>query len=144
MNQNPKIPTMAPSRVPKLFTLSSLCTALITCNLANAQTTDTSPSEEELQSVERIVVTADLSQRDLSELPGSVNVLNQAIIEAEVFRYISDREVYNQLDNDVRVRSVLRRSDGAAEASSGDWAQARIPQVSGCLQCREAGTMMPS
>ena len=42
---------------------------------------------------------------------------NQAIIEAEVFRYISDREVYNQLDNDVRVRSVLRRSDGAAEAS---------------------------
>ena len=42
---------------------------------------------------------------------------NQAIIEAEVFRYISDREVYNQLDNDVRVRSVLRRSDDAAEAS---------------------------
>jgi len=42
---------------------------------------------------------------------------NQAIIEAEVFRYVTDREVYNQLDNDVRVRSVLRRSDRAAEAS---------------------------
>ena len=42
---------------------------------------------------------------------------NQAIIEAEVFRYVSDREVYNQLDNDLRIRSVLRRSDGAAEVS---------------------------
>lgn len=42
---------------------------------------------------------------------------NQAIIEAEVFRYVTDREVYNQLDNDVRIRSVLRRSDRAAQAS---------------------------
>jgi len=42
---------------------------------------------------------------------------NRAIIEAEVFRYVTDREVYNQLDNDVRIRSVLRRSDGAAQAS---------------------------
>ena len=42
---------------------------------------------------------------------------NQAIIEAEVFRYVTDREVYNQLDNDLRIRSVLRRSDGAAETS---------------------------
>ncbi len=42
---------------------------------------------------------------------------NRAIIEAEVFRYVTDREVYNQLDNDVRIRSVLRRSDGAAEAA---------------------------
>ena len=42
---------------------------------------------------------------------------NRAIIEAEVFRYVTDREVYNQLDNDLRIRSVLRRSDGAAEAS---------------------------
>ena len=41
---------------------------------------------------------------------------NQAIIEAEVFRYVADREVYNQLDNDLRIRSVLRRSDGAAES----------------------------
>ncbi|RKF12251.1 type IV secretion system protein [Roseovarius spongiae] len=42
---------------------------------------------------------------------------NRAIIEAEVFRYVTDREVYNQLDNDVRIRGVLRRSDGAAQAS---------------------------
>jgi len=42
---------------------------------------------------------------------------NRAIIEAEVFRYVIDREVYNQLDNDLRIRSVLRRSDGAAQAS---------------------------
>ena len=41
---------------------------------------------------------------------------NQAIIEAEVYRYVTHREVYNQLDNDLRIRSVLRRSDGAAEA----------------------------
>ncbi len=41
---------------------------------------------------------------------------NQAIIEAEVFRYVTDREVYNQLDNDLRIRSVLRRSHGAAES----------------------------
>ncbi len=41
---------------------------------------------------------------------------NQAVIEAEVFRYVTDREVYNQLDNDLRIRSVLRRSDGAAES----------------------------
>ncbi|ODM45841.1 hypothetical protein A9320_27290 [Ruegeria sp. PBVC088] len=42
---------------------------------------------------------------------------NRAIIEAEVFRYVTDREVYNQIDNDLRIRSVLRRSDGAARAS---------------------------
>ena len=42
---------------------------------------------------------------------------NQAIIESAVFKYVTDRETYNQLDNDVRVRSILERSDGAAEAS---------------------------
>ncbi|MBY6120422.1 type IV secretion system protein [Mameliella alba] len=42
---------------------------------------------------------------------------NRAIIEAEVFRYVTDREIYNQIDNDLRIRSVLRRSDGAAQAS---------------------------
>ncbi|BBU59489.1 hypothetical protein KU6B_57540 (plasmid) [Mameliella alba] len=42
---------------------------------------------------------------------------NRAIIEAEVFRYVTDREVYNQIDNDLRIRSILRRSDGAAQAS---------------------------
>jgi type IV secretion system protein VirB8 len=42
---------------------------------------------------------------------------NQAIIESVAFRYVTDRETYNQLDNDVRVRSILERSDGAALAS---------------------------
>ncbi len=42
---------------------------------------------------------------------------NRAIIEAEVFRYVTDREIYNQLDNDLRIRGVLRRSDRAAGAS---------------------------
>ncbi|MGK7664473.1 MULTISPECIES: virB8 family protein [unclassified Marinovum] len=42
---------------------------------------------------------------------------NRAIIEAEVFRYVTDREVYNQLDNDLRISGVLRRSDRAAGAS---------------------------
>ena len=42
---------------------------------------------------------------------------NRAIIEAEVFRYVTDREVYNQLDNDLRIRNALQRSDRAAAAS---------------------------
>ena len=42
---------------------------------------------------------------------------NEAVIESMVFRYVVDRETYNQLDNDVRVRSILERSDGAAETS---------------------------
>ena len=42
---------------------------------------------------------------------------NQAIIESVAFPYVTDRETYNQLDNDVRVRSILERSDGAALAS---------------------------
>ena len=37
-----------------------------------------------------------------------------AIIEAQVYRYVIDRETYNQLDNDVRVRTVLDQSGGAA------------------------------
>lgn len=42
---------------------------------------------------------------------------NQAIIESVAFRYVTDRETYNQLDNDLRVRATLERSDGAALAS---------------------------
>ncbi len=49
---------------------------------------------------------------------GAVRVTeNQAVIEAVVFRYVTDRETYNQLDNDLRVRSILERSDRASEAS---------------------------
>jgi type IV secretion system protein VirB8 len=40
-----------------------------------------------------------------------------AIIEAQIYRYIVERETYNQLDNDLRVRRVLAQSTGAAEAS---------------------------
>jgi len=40
-----------------------------------------------------------------------------AVIEAQIYRYITDRETYNQLDNDLRVRRVLAQSKGAAEAS---------------------------
>lgn len=40
-----------------------------------------------------------------------------AVIEALIYRYITDRETYNQLDNDLRVRRVLAQSNGAAEAS---------------------------
>ncbi|WP_282094112.1 virB8 family protein [Epibacterium ulvae] len=37
-----------------------------------------------------------------------------AIIEAQIYRYVINRETYNQLDNDIRVRTVLDQSDGAA------------------------------
>ena len=40
-----------------------------------------------------------------------------AVIEAQVYRYIFDRETYNQLDNDLRVNRVLAQSTGTAEAS---------------------------
>ncbi|MEI4234683.1 type IV secretion system protein [Roseovarius sp. D22-M7] len=40
-----------------------------------------------------------------------------AVIEAQIYRYILDREIYNQLDNDLRVRRVLAQSMGSAEAS---------------------------
>ncbi|GHG98258.1 VirB8 family type IV secretion system protein [Pseudodonghicola xiamenensis] len=40
-----------------------------------------------------------------------------AVIEAQIYRYIIDRETYNQLDNDLRVRRVLAQSSGSAEAN---------------------------
>ncbi|RFP85379.1 type IV secretion system protein [Rhodobacteraceae bacterium 63075] len=40
-----------------------------------------------------------------------------AIIEAQIYRYVTDREAYNQLDNDLRVARVLAQSDGAAATS---------------------------
>lgn len=49
---------------------------------------------------------------------GAVKVTeNRAIIEAEVFRYVTERETYNQLDNDLRVNGVLAMSDGNAETT---------------------------
>ena len=40
-----------------------------------------------------------------------------AVTEAQIYRYLQDRESYNQLDNDLRVRRVLAQSAGAAAAS---------------------------
>lgn len=40
-----------------------------------------------------------------------------AVIESQIYRYILDRETYNQLDNDLRVNRVLAQSSGVAEAS---------------------------
>ncbi|MCR8548484.1 type IV secretion system protein [Salipiger sp. P9] len=40
-----------------------------------------------------------------------------AVIEAQIYRYILDRETYNQLDNDLRVHRVLAQSSGSAEAN---------------------------
>lgn len=45
--------------------------------------------------------------------------LNQrdAVVQSLVYSYVRDRETFNQLDNDLRVSSVLDRSSGAAESS---------------------------
>ena len=40
-----------------------------------------------------------------------------AVIEAQLYAYVLDRETYNQLDNDVRIRRALSRSRSGAEAS---------------------------
>ena len=40
-----------------------------------------------------------------------------AVIQSQVFRYVTARETYNQLDNDLRIRRVLSMSDGNADAS---------------------------
>lgn len=40
-----------------------------------------------------------------------------AVQNSLIYSYVRDRETYNQLDNDLRVRSVLKRSVGDAEAS---------------------------
>lgn len=37
-----------------------------------------------------------------------------AVQESLIYAYVRDRETYNQLDNDLRVRSVLKRSTGDA------------------------------
>lgn len=40
-----------------------------------------------------------------------------AVVESMVYRYVIDRETYNQLDNDLRIKSVRDRSTGNAETS---------------------------
>lgn len=41
---------------------------------------------------------------------------DDAIISASIYRYVVDRETYNQVDNDVRVRRAMEMSEGAALA----------------------------
>ena len=53
-----------------------------------------------------------------------------AIIEAQIYRYILDREAYNQLDNDLRVRRVLAQSTGAAESRYGPAAEMAVEVAS--------------
>ena len=48
----------------------------------------------------------------------SVSLDNQsAVVESMVYRYVLDRETFNQLDNDLRIKSVRDRSASGAEAS---------------------------
>lgn len=44
----------------------------------------------------------------------------EAVIQSLVHAYVRDRESYSMLDNDLRVRSVMARSEGAAQASMRD------------------------
>lgn len=41
----------------------------------------------------------------------------QAVVASMVFAYVRDRETFNQLDNDLRIKTVLDRSTGSARAS---------------------------
>lgn len=41
----------------------------------------------------------------------------QAVVQSLVFTYVRDREVYNRLDNDQRVQTLLNRSEGSARRS---------------------------
>ncbi|MFT6268491.1 MAG: outer membrane receptor protein involved in Fe transport [Alphaproteobacteria bacterium] len=59
--------------------------------MSSAQSNDTADAEQaELASIERIVVTADLLQRDLSELPASVFVLNEESIKVRQALHLQD------------------------------------------------------
>lgn len=48
----------------------------------------------------------------------AISIKNRdAVVQSLVHSYVRDRETYSLLDNDVRVRSVLDRSSGAAQRS---------------------------
>ncbi|MFG6526455.1 MULTISPECIES: virB8 family protein [unclassified Sulfitobacter] len=38
----------------------------------------------------------------------------KAVIQAQVFQYVQDRETYNQIDNDIRINRALAKSTGTA------------------------------
>lgn len=69
-----------------LVIMSQACHA----SVQNQNESPTEESNEELSSIERITVSADLSMRDLSELPASVLVLDSAAIEARQARHLQD------------------------------------------------------
>ena len=80
----------------RLILFGKALSCLIVCSLGTAYAQTNNPSkskntdEDELLSIERIVVTADLSQRDLSELPATALVLNQESIKARQARHLED------------------------------------------------------
>ena len=41
----------------------------------------------------------------------------RAVVEAAIYRYVKDRETYNQIDNDVRINRALKQSSNRALAS---------------------------
>lgn len=41
----------------------------------------------------------------------------ESVVQASVYRYVIDRETYNQLDNDVRIQRALTMSEGTALAT---------------------------
>jgi iron complex outermembrane receptor protein len=57
---------------------------------SNEDTSAGASSDENTASIERIIVTADLSKRNLSELPATALVLNQSTIEAREARHLQD------------------------------------------------------
>lgn len=70
------------------FTHSLVYTSLILAGVSNALAQDSNEQQE--SEVERIVITADLAQRDLSELPATAYVIDQAILDARNARHIED------------------------------------------------------
>lgn len=41
----------------------------------------------------------------------------ESVVQASVYRYVVDRETYNQLDNDVRINRAIKMSEGVALGS---------------------------
>ena len=67
---------------------------------------------EETGATQRLV---EVQPMDISE--------QTAVVQANVVRYVIDRETYDTYDNDVRVRNVLRLSEGeAAQTLRTNWA----------------------
>ncbi len=69
-----------------------LLASLITsgAGFTQAQTNQSNDNDDQQVDIERIVVTADLLQRDLSELPSTALVLDQEAIEARQARHLQD------------------------------------------------------